>query len=530
MNAGATMANAAWAAASLPAWRRFRGALSDPAVAQQRVLDRCLRAGRGTAFGREFELASVSSIRQFQDRVPVMTADDLAPWTQRIVAGEADVLTRHRVTRLVPSSGTTAAVKLLPYTAALHAELSAGVGAWIAELFRCRPSLMAGSAYWSVTPAVGDARPFVENEGVEDLAASAVPIGFDDDAAYLGGVCGALARRVLAVPSSVRWQTDLAAFRDETLTHMLLARDLRLVSVWHPSFLTGLLDALIARWDRLLERVACADRRRAVELAGADPDDMRSVWPHLGLVSCWTDGPAAGPARTLVRRLHGIEVQPKGLLATEGVVTIPFAGRHPVALTSHFFEFVDDGGRARLAHELEDGVDYGVLLTTGGGLWRYRLGDCVRVDGRIGATPSLRFIGRDDSVSDLVGEKLSDAFVAGVIERLFAGERRPEFAMLAPESSGDGGVPGYVLWLGPENPAGRGLAAHLERELRRNPHYAWAVDLGQLAPARVAAAEPGAHAAYIASRRRAGQRLGSIKPASLTNQPGSFETVFCNRR
>ena len=70
------------------------------------------------------------------------------------------------------------------------------------------------------------------------------------------------------------------------------------------------------------------------------------------------------------------------------IVTIPFAGRHPLAIGSHFFEFIDANGCARLAHQLERGVDYTVVVTTGGGLYRYRLADRVSVDGWCAATPS----------------------------------------------------------------------------------------------------------------------------------------------
>ena len=153
--------------------------------------------------------------------------------------------------------------------------------------------------------------------------------------------------------------------------------------------------------------------------AGAHAVD---IWPRLSLISCWADGPARAAAALLARRCEGIALQPKGLLATEAVVTIPFDGRHPLAIRSHFFEFVEPDGRVRLAHELQRGMEYTLLLTTGGGLYRYKLCDRVIVDDFVHHTPSLRFLGRDDRVSDLFGEKLSDGFVAGVLEQLFTGD------------------------------------------------------------------------------------------------------------
>jgi hypothetical protein len=219
-------------------------------------------------------------------------------------------------------------------------------------------------------------------------------------------------------------------------------------------------------------------------------------------------------------------VEGKGLLATEGVVTIPFDGAHPVAVTSHFVECLDPSGCPALVHQLEAGVEYSVVLTTGGGLYRYHLADRVVVDGHVGATPSLRFVGKDDRVSDRVGEKLSDGFVANVISALFAGRPAPRFAMLAPEEGGSAGGVGYVLFVefdgmddGDDTDGGgrvrADLASALERELRRNPHYAWSVDLGQLHPATLAIVPPGADQRYLDTCRSRGQKLGDIKPVSL---------------
>ena len=129
----------------------------------------------------------------------------------------------------------------------------------------------------------------------------------------------------------------------------------------------------------------------------------------------------------------GVEIQPKGLLATEAFVTIPFAGRHPLAIRSHFFEFLE-GDRPRMAHQVEPGGIYSVVVTTGGGLYRYRLEDRVEVTGFVGRTPSLRVLGKEGHVSDLRGEKLHESFVAGALERAFR-RRKIGFELGSPRHS-----------------------------------------------------------------------------------------------
>ena len=48
-----------------------------------------------------------------------------------------------------------------------------------------------------------------------------------------------------------------------------------------------------------------------------------ALWPRLVLVSCWADAAASDSAASLRRRLPHARLQPKGLLATEGVVSLP---------------------------------------------------------------------------------------------------------------------------------------------------------------------------------------------------------------
>jgi hypothetical protein len=201
------------------------------------------------------------------------------------------------------------------------------------------------------------------------------------------------------------------------------------------------------------------------------------------------------------------------LLATEAVVSIPFNGLHPVAIRSHFYEFEDEHGAVKLAHELQPGDSCRVIVTTGSGLWRYRLGDLVEVDGVAGRTPSLRFLGRGGNVSDLCGEKLTEAFVTRAIaSAMDSCGREPSFAMLAPER--DGTRWRYCMFV--EGGADDSVVARLETELRANPHYALCRDLGQLGPLQVFRVTTGAYEIFCAVAVTEGRRLGEVKPQSLS--------------
>jgi hypothetical protein len=530
MKLSATLANGTWLAASLPAWGRFQHALRCPEQAQANILNRLVRQNAETAYGQAHQFEQIHGYTDFCERVPIVDYDALEPWITRICLGETNVLTSAPVTRLVPTSGSTAARKLIPFTAALQAEFNAAIGPWMVDLCRQQPGVALGPAYWSISPAVPP----------NDEPHSVVPIGFDDDSAYLGGLRQRLAAATFAVPPALRLVAEAETNRYLTLLCLLHQPELRLISVWHPSFLALMLGALPGWWAELLEDLARGGCRRAEALPPAirealrpghyfppraqharrlreiTPQDPQAIWPKLQVISAWGDGQAGLPLASLQARLPRVHFQSKGLLATEAFVTLPFRGRHPVAVCSHFYEFADAAGGVHRAHELQRGETYRVIVTTAGGLWRYRLGDEVEVDGFCDRTPALRFLGRGAAVSDLCGEKLSESFVTTALQ---AAVRRmatpPPFAMLAPECHGPTGLH-YTLFIQGTLPDE--LLDALEAELAKNPNYAHARRLGQLGPLRGCPIADDAYATFCRVLAEGRRRLGEIKPQALSTR------------
>jgi len=519
-------ANSLWFLASGPAFAAFTSALDDPDAVQEQVLRALLSKNAGTAFGREHGFSEVRTPAEFARRVPVRNYDELRPWIERIRRGEPRVLTEEPVRRLVPTSGSAAARKLIPYTDSLYRQLNRATGPWIFGLYRKHPRALLGVSYWAISPVAQE-----ELRGAEE---SSVPIGFEDDAAYLGAARKFLINATLAVPPEVRQIASMEDWRYVTALLLVRRPDLSLISVWHPSFLSLLLQAMRENWEQLLSDLSAgtctmmdrlppsvaasirfhADARRARELRGAFPDTLDRLWPKLGVVSCWTHGHAAGAASELAQSLGPVAMQAKGLVATEGIISIPFGGLHPLAIRSHYLEFEDDNDRMVAASELQEGHEYNVILTTAGGLCRYRLDDRIAVDGRLGRTPSVRFVGKSAMVSDRMGEKLSDGFVASVFSSLFqdAGTR-PYFVMLAPDV--DGGGCRYTLYTSAE--ASDEICLKLDLLLSENPHYAYCRRLTQLGAPRLFRVSGDGHAAYCERLQRMGKRMGDIKPVGLSS-------------
>jgi len=477
---------------------------------QWQWLRACLARNAASEFGRTHGFERIRSVEAYRQALPMATYDDHRPWIERCAAGEVNALFAGRALAFERTGGSTGGAKWIPYTADSFRDLRRAIVPWLADLVSAE-ELEDGCAYWAISPALRG----------REYTPGGIPVGVADGA-YLGADVPPLFAELSALPP---WVGELQDFREwqlATLYGLLVRSDLALISVWSPTFFLSLLEALDDRSEELIAvlgsgggvsaRPLPADHAARARLRQyREHQDTRVLWPHLRLVSAWGDGAARGYARALARRLPQARFQPKGLLSTEGVVTVPGRDGAPqLAADSGFFEFIDHSGALLLAHQLAAGQSYEVVLTTAGGLYRYRTDDVVTCAGMADGLPLLHFAGRAGLVSDLVGEKLTEAFVAACLPPTEG------FQMLVPCV---GEVRGYALIVDAEQPVNRArLVDTMEQGLARNPQYAYARRIGQLHPLRIVPV-PHPLATYMQRLRIRGMLLGAIKVPALRPEP-----------
>ena len=534
------IANSCWTLSSWPAHRAFRRALSAPEQTQAKLLEEMLKGSASSAFGKKHGFDRIRTIKDYQARVPIRDYEGFADWIDRIQDGESNVLTREPVVAFEKTSGSSSAAKYIPYTKRLLQQFQRAIGAWIYDLYTNTPGLKRGSSYWCITPLTRE----------HETTSAGIPVGLSNDAEYLGRAGKLFFKQSLTVPPAIGTLGDLESCLYTTCRLLLQSPHLSFISVWSPSFLTVLMDYLEQHAAALLSdlregvcrppgnskamakhlfRSQCKRARNLGEQRKADGCfDPSLLWPNLKVISCWADGQARIALRPVTELFPRISIQGKGLLATEGVVSIPMVGRqgHCLALTSHFLEFIDAAeGFPMLAHELKTGQEYSVVITTGGGLWRYKLNDRIRVIGFAERTPLIEFMSREDGVSDLRGEKLNPLFAAKAIQEWQAAQQwRGTFAMLAPVNSA---VPFYGLFVDGRWQTPR-CAEKIEELLARNPHYHYCRQLGQLGRARIFCIERNAAAAYLQHCHSLAQRAGGVKTTYLHKAFG-WEKIFAGR-
>jgi hypothetical protein len=423
------------------------------AAAQRRTLARIVRACVATDYGRAIGLSGSAGMDEFRARTPIVNYAEIEPWIQRQRAKGGAVISPGRTRCYEPTSGSSGHAKHVPYNDALLRSFRSLFLIWARDLLVHVLHPRSGRTFMSISSPLG----------TQD--------GFADDREYLGGAMRLLIGRFLVTRKAWRDLQDPEQFRDALSCTLAACADLEIVSVWNPSYLLILLEHFELYRDRLLSELPRA-RRVVLE---RDPLQWHHVWPSLQLISCWAEGAAAAPAARLGSLFPAAVLQPKGLLATEAPITIPLAeaGGCVPLVDEVFLELEEDDGRVRLLHEAEEGAEYALVVTQSGGLLRYRLGDLVKVEGRYRSAPLLQFAGRKDSVSDLVGEKLDETFVAQALCEVAASDTFSTLLPVLPE----GGRPHYWLLTDDARPA---FPQAMEDALMRAFRYREARLLGQL--------------------------------------------------
>lgn len=491
----------------LPAHEEFIACTRKASETQNRKLMQLLKTNAETSFGIRHRFNSIHSIEQFQQQVPISVYEDYKDSIELISNGKTGILTKDKVLRFMISSGTSIASKWIPYTAALKKEFNACLQPWLFNLNSQFPKISNGKSFWIISP-----------QTPSDYDKSVIPVGFDDDSKYFGNVARFLIRNSLATPDWIAAINNIENYYYLLSYYLLKTADLALISVWNPSIIPIILQKAILYKDQI-----CADlkngklnlpfpiqptfknklpcfrnekRSRIIQdmLHNSTETPWLQVWQGLQLISCWADAWALLYIPEINSLFPQIPIQPKGLLATEAVISFPMYQknelRHVLAVNSHFFEFIDPlTSTVHTINNLESGKEYEVVVSTAGGLYRYRLFDLIQITGFYNEVPTIKFVGKTNLLCDITGEKLNELFVKKCFEGLFLFYQKPVgFCFLAPAL--ENGKAFYLLFIEKNNyldssQKWQAFVKELDIKLSGNYHYKHSRAIGQLGDIKI---------------------------------------------
>ena len=271
--------------------------------------------------------------------------------------------------------------------------------------------------------------------------------------------------------------------------------------------------------------------------------DYSVIWEKLSLVSCWADSDSYEIFIKLKEKLNfdkknmNLKFQGKGLMSTECIVSFPLENvknGSVAAYNSFFYEFIQvsddklENRSPKLLDELELGERYCVVVTTNAGLYRYNTNDIVEVTGFYHKIPIVKFVGRINNFSDIVGEKLKNSFVEKqVLTTLEENNIKGEFLLFAPVRNETEEI-FYTLFLEIKKDGRKFNWKQIENEINSSLckafHYEYAYKLGQLRKVRVFLIEKDGLKTYTAEKSKK-QKIGDIKYRLLDKNFG-WENKF----
>jgi len=352
-----------------------------PNDVQKELLFKLLHTARNTEFGKENEFSSIKTYKEFTKKVKIHKYETFEPLIERCRKGEQNIFWPTHIKWFAKSSGTTnAKSKFIPVSdeALEYCHMKAGKDMLClyinnnpqTQLFKGKGLKLGGSSevYKDNNSYFGDLSAII----TENL-----PFWADFSSAP---------SQEVALMSE--WETKMEAIIEETINEDITS----LVGV--PSWMLVLLH-------RVLER--------------SGKDNILEVWPNLEVY--FHGGVNFNPYREQYKKII-----PKADFkyyetynASEGFFAIQDRNGSKELLLmldyGIFYEFIPmsqykgENSNAIPISEVKKDVDYALIITTNGGLWRYMIGDTIRFTS---LNPyRIKITGRTRHYINVFGEELN---------------------------------------------------------------------------------------------------------------------------
>ena len=360
---------------------------------QQRVLKKLLKKARFTEFGQKYHfdeaLMDKNIGKKFQQLVPVHDYNKIyEEWWKKTLDGVPDVTWPGKIKYYALSSGTSeAASKYIPITKEL---LRSNTINYVRQLFSVFGYEEANKKAFT--------KGFLMLGGATDLQKG-------EAGWYAGDLSGILAKkRPFWFQTFYKPGGRIAAMKD---WNQKLNEIVEHAKEWDIGYIVG-----VPAWCQMCMEMIIEHYK---------VKNIHEIWPNFGVFV--HGGVSFGPYKKGFEKLLGKPiVYVENYLSSEGFIGYKMRehakGMQLVLNNNIFFEFVpfDDKNfdadgvivknpEALMIHEVEEGKEYALLMSTNAGTWRYLIGDTIKfVDLE---RHEVAITGRTKHFLSLVGEHLS---------------------------------------------------------------------------------------------------------------------------
>ncbi len=363
----------------------------DPMQLQRRTLRRLLKRAQSTAFGQYYDFKEILRparlADEFRAKVPVFDYDTMHDrWWHMTLNGVENVSWRGKIKYFALSSGTSGAPsKHIPISAEMQRSMR-----------RAGLKMFFALTNFDVDPELYT-KPMLMLGGSSDL--------LNQGDYFMGDLSGINASKPpFWLRPYYKPGTNIARIRDWNEKVEEIARK---APEWDIGFLVGIPSWLQLMMERIIEFHKL--------------DHIHQVWPNLKV--CVHGGIAFEPLKKGFERLlaHPL-IYMDSYLASEGFIAYQHRPEtKAMRLLLHngiFYEFIpfnsnnfDEDGQllgnpqTYTLEEVEEDVDYALLISTCSGAWRYLIGDTVRFTDK--SRSEIIITGRTKHFLSICGEHLS---------------------------------------------------------------------------------------------------------------------------
>ena len=328
--------------------------LKYPAEVQQEVIRQLLDLAEDTEIGKKADFTSINNYDQFRERVPLVTYEEIEPMIERTRRGEQNIFWPTAIKWFAKSSGTTnAKSKFIPVSVEALEDCHYKSGKDLLCLYlnnNENSQLFNGKGL-----RLGGSKELYEDNGTFFGDLSAILI---DNMPFWAELSSTPSNRVSLMSE---WESKLPAIINESIQENVTS----MAGV--PSWMLVLLN-------------------KVLEVTGKE--HLFEVWENLEVY--FHGGVSFNPYREQYERLlprkdfKYYEIYN----ASEGFFAIQDRNSAEDLLLmldyGIFYEFIpmDTYGQSNEyaipLWEVQEGVNYAIVITTNAGLWRYKIGDTVR--------------------------------------------------------------------------------------------------------------------------------------------------------
>jgi len=408
---------------------------------QENFLKQVLATHQDTLLGQEENLRAIKTVAEFRSRIPTRSYDRYEPYLQRMAKGEANILTRDRVTYFNTTSGSTGKQKLIPVTKKFQNSLgwanliSIGFlssalkkrGTYLRKLLLTNSTNISGYTSGGIPYGSGSA-------GVLKMGKWIYQQLFANPYETLQ-IRDSLARHYLCLLFALQ---DPETGGIVANFPMLILRTCQYLEQYSDDLIHDLKTGTIPAWLNLdshlrnqLGKQLQPQPQRAQQLQTILSTQGRltppQVWKNLSYIATARGGTSDFYLQRFPDYLENTPVFGAAYTSAEATYSI-----YPdfdvdgsvLAVGTGFFEFIPEAEwettnpQTLLATEVEVGQRYRILVTNYSGFYRYDNGDIIEVVGFYHQAPLIVFRHRRGGLISSTVEKTTEAHAVEAMQRL----------------------------------------------------------------------------------------------------------------